>query len=34
MDLSPRPAGSGVVASDLVTELCNLVGIKDIHVKV
>ncbi|KAJ9528744.1 hypothetical protein QJQ45_020645 [Haematococcus lacustris] len=30
----PRPSGWGVRGSDLVTELCNLVGIKDISVKI
>jgi ribosomal protein S5 len=33
MDLTPLPSGRGIVASDLLTELCNLVGIKDIRIK-
>lgn len=34
MILKPLPAGRGVFGSDLLSELCNLVGIKDLAVKV
>jgi ribosomal protein S5 len=34
MRLMPRPEGWGVKASDLVSELCGLTGIKNISIKV
>jgi ribosomal protein S5 len=33
MRLMPRHSGWGVKASDLISELCGLVGIKDISIK-
>lgn len=32
--LSPRADGTGIVANDLLVELCNLAGIRNISIKV